>query len=69
MLESKLLIAEVRTIGRNLFGDEGFSLAELLGISLITAAFQADGILPSMTTLLKRSRRAGRSDRQRFGII
>ena len=40
-------------------GDDGSSLAELFGISLAAATFQADWTAPSMMTLLKRSRRAG----------
>ena len=42
---------------------DGSSLAELFGISLITAALQLEGTLPSMMTLLKKSIRV----RQRAG--
>ena len=45
-------------MGLKFAGSEGSSSAELFGISLTAATFQVDGILPSMRTLLKRSRRA-----------
>ena len=49
-------------IGRMFPGDDGTSCAELSGMSLIAATFHDDGTLPSMITLLNRSRRAGRRE-------
>ena len=42
--------------------------AELLGINLMTATFHNDGTLPSMMTLLNRSRRAGCREGHRLKI-
>ena len=61
-------MVEVGAIGRKFPGDAGSSLAELLGISLMTATFHDDGTLPSMMTLLNRSRRAGRREGHRLNI-
>ena len=60
--ESNLLTAEVSAIGRKFAGEDGSSLAELLGISLTAATFHEEGTFPSMMTLLKRSSRAGRRE-------
>ena len=54
-----LLTVEVRTIRWKFPGCVGSSLAVLLGISLMTATFHNDGILPYMMTLLNKFRRVG----------
>ena len=64
--ESNLLIDGVSAIGRKLPGDDGSSLAAPFGMSLTAATFQAEGTVPSMMTLLKRSRRAGWSEGHLF---
>lgn len=69
MPEKSLLIAGVSVMGLKFAGSEGSSSAELFGISLTAATFQADGMLPSMMTLLKKSRRAGWREGHFFRIV
>ena len=64
--ESNLLTHKVREMGRKFPGDDGSSSAAPFGMSLTATTFQAEGTVPSMTTLLKRSRRAGWRDGHLF---
>ena len=52
----------VRAMGRKFAGDDRSCNAAPLGINFTAATFQVDGTTPSITTLLKRSNRAGCKD-------
>ena len=69
MPENSLLRAGVRAMGLKLLGECGSPCAELFATSLNTASFHPDGITPVDKMLLKRSKRAGRSEGQRLNIV